>query len=70
MTVDSSRIGADPARTLSKLFTSLDQKDRHELAGLFALMHVRPVQRGEILFRPGVSCDRFAVVIKGQLGSV
>ena len=68
MTVDSSRVGADSARTLSKLFTSLDQKDWHELAGLFALMHVRPVQRGEILFRPGVSCDRFAVVIEGAIG--
>ena len=62
MTVDSSRVGADSARTLSKLFTSLDQKDRHELAGLFALMHARPVQRGDIegapvfaLICPGVA---------------
>ena len=67
MTVDSNRVGADSARTLSKLFTSLNQEDQHELAGLFALMHVRTVSRGDILFRPGVSCERFAVVIDGSI---
>lgn len=67
MEIDSTRVGADSANTLSKLFTSLDAKDRTEIAGLFALMHRHHVPGGDVLFRPGVSCERFAVVVEGAV---
>jgi CRP/FNR family transcriptional regulator len=67
MAIDSTRLGADSANTLSKLFTSLNATDRTEIADLFALMHQHRVPRGDVLFRPGVSCERFAVVIEGAV---
>lgn len=67
MEIDSTRVGADSAHTLSKLFTSLDAEDRTEIAGLFALMHRHHVPEGDVLFRPGVSCERFAVVVEGAV---
>jgi len=53
MEIDSTRVGADSAHTLSKLFTFLDAEDRTEIAGLFALMHRHHVPEGDVLFRPG-----------------
>lgn len=67
MAIDSTRVGADSAKTLSKLFTSITPEDRQSLAGLFALMHTHCVKKGDVLFRPGVSCERFAVVIEGAV---
>lgn len=67
MSIDSALVGADSAKTLSTLFTSITPEDRQSLVGLFAFMRVQTVPRGDLLFRPGVSCERFAVVIDGAV---
>ena len=67
MSLDSTLVGADSAKTLSRLFTSITSEDRQSLVGLFALMHTHTVRKGDLLFRPGVSCERFAVVIEGAV---
>lgn len=67
MSVDAGLVGADSANLLSSLFVSIDQHDRQALAGLFASMQVQRVRAGDELFRPGKSCERFAVVIEGEV---
>lgn len=67
MAMDSTRVGVDSAKALSALFSSLTEEDRHVVAGLFASMHTHKVAAGDLLFRPGVSCERFAVVMAGSV---
>ena len=67
MAVDSATVGVDSAKALSGLFNSLTQEDRHTVAGFFASMHTQRVAAGDQLFRPGVSCHRFAVLISGAV---
>ena len=67
MKQESALVDPDAARALSVLFTRLDQDDQVRLAQIVQTMRVERMAQGDLLFRPGVSCERFAMLMDGTV---
>lgn len=67
MKQESALVDPDAARALSALFTRLDQDDQVRLSKIVQTMRVERIAQGDLLFRPGVSCERFAMLMDGSV---
>lgn len=67
MKTESALVDPDAARALSALFTRLDLDDQKRLSKIVQTMRTEQLPARALLFRPGASCERFAVLMRGTV---